>query len=124
MSYDVGLYRPTTHACPNCGHEHATGTPEDDQLFWTNYTSNCGPMWREAGLQLHEWAYDKNGVRTAETLIEPLRTAIRAMEADPAKYEAMDPDNGWGSYKTVLTWLRGILRACEEHPDARVHVSY
>lgn len=123
MSYDVGLYRPTTHACPSCGHEHATGVADRDRLFWTNYTSNCGPMWREAGLNLHEWAYDKNGIRTAATLIEPLRAAIRNLEADPAKFKAMNPDNGWGSYETVVPWLRGILRACEEHPDARVYVS-
>lgn len=121
MSYDVYLYEPCPQQpCLCTCHE---GGPSEVRVFDSNYTSNCSMMWDAAGCPLREWACDKRGVRTAETLIEPLRAAIAAMEADPAKYEAMNPDNGWGSYQTVLPWLRSILSACEQHPKARLHVS-
>lgn len=124
MSYDVTLYVPC-EAKPcwcTCGTEHLT--PGEEEVFSSNYTSNCSVMWDAAGCRLRDWAYDKAAARTASTLIEPLRTAIRTMEDDPQRFIAMeDGNNGWGSYETVLPWLRSILDACIEHPDARVYVS-
>lgn len=125
MSYDVTLYCPIEpepcYRCP-CGAEHMT--PGEEEVFSTNYTSNCSPMWDAAGCRLRDWADDKAAGRTASTLVEPLKTAITTMEADPERFIAMNPDNGWGSYDTVIPWLRSILDACVEYPNARVYVSY
>lgn len=123
MSYDVHLDVPCTPAPCYCRCHETPEKPGTESVFRTNYTSNCSQMWDTAGCRLRDWAYDKAAGRTAKTLIEPLRTAIAAMEADPAKYRAMNPANGWGSYNTVLPWLRAILAACEQYPEARVYVS-
>lgn len=124
MSYDVSLYIPreteTCYRCP-CGAEHQT--PAEAEVFHANYTSNCSPMWDAAGCRLREWAYEKAEGRTASTLIEPLETAIATMVADPQRFIAMNPDNGWGSYETVIPFLRSILSACRAYPEARVYVS-
>ena len=115
MSYDV-------HLSVNCSCGGRTN-PEERDVFSSNYTSNCSRMWDAAGCSLRDWAYDKAAGRRASTLIEPLRTAIRTMEEDPQRFREMEPDNRWGSYDGALKWLRSILSACEEYPEASVYVS-
>lgn len=80
-----------------------------------NYTSNCGPMWRLGGADLAE--YDE---KPAAECIPSLRAAIADMEANPAKYEALNPENGWGSVATLVPALRGLLGQFEGAPAAIV----
>ncbi len=115
MGYDV-------HLSVNCSCGGRT-QPEERDVFASNYTSNCSRMWDEAGCALRDWAYDKAAGRTAATLIEPLRTAIRAMEENPERFRAMEPDNKWGSYEGAMEFLRSILSACEQYPEALIYVS-
>jgi hypothetical protein len=86
--------------------------------FYWNYTSNCGPMWRAAGADLAKF----DGTRASECA-PILRAAIENMVADPARYRALDPPNGWGSYDTLLPRLRYLLRWLERNPTATVQVS-
>lgn len=107
MSYDIWL-------------EIDTGGPEPAVVgsdSW-NYTSNCAEMWREAGANLADF----HGQPAVEC-IPTLRTAIQTMEADPARFEAMNPENGWGSYATLVPRLRVLLEEFEAHPRAIVTVS-
>jgi hypothetical protein len=83
-----------------------------------NYTYNCSPMFYyvlEGGI---------NGLAglTAKDAQERLTVGIAKMEADPEKYRAMNPENGWGDYEGALEFLRGIKRACADHPDGTVSV--
>jgi hypothetical protein len=107
MSYDVWL-------------EIDTGGPEPARIlgadFW-NYTSNCAPMWRAAGANLAEF----HG-KPAGECSPLLKQAVVDMEQSPEKYEAMNPENGWGSYKTLLPALRELLSMFEAHPRATVGV--
>ena len=123
MSLDVSLYGPPFEsACEcQCGHEHTR--TRRAEFFDANYTHNCGTMAAAAGIYECVWRPDENGIATAAQLIEPLRAGIAAMKADPAKFRAFDPPNGWGSYATFLPWMEKYLAACEEHPDATVSVS-
>lgn len=109
MSYDVGV---TSEPCPTCKRER-----DADSERW-NYTSNCGPMWRHAGANLAEFA----GKRAGDCAVI-LRAAIARMEADPATYEAMNPENGWGSYDRLLPALRRLAGIFESSPDGVVWVS-
>lgn len=86
-------------------------------LDW-NYTSNCGPMWRAAGADLADFDMLPAGECTAD-----LRSAINNMLADPDRFRAMNPENGWGSYDTLLPALCRLLAAFEEAPKAIVRVS-
>ena len=93
--------------------------PDDSDLgdSW-NYTSNCGDMWRLAGADLAEY-HDK---RAGECL-PSLKSSIADMKAVPEKYTALNPSNGWGSYKTLVPALERLVEIFESAPLAVVYVS-
>jgi hypothetical protein len=41
---------------------------------------------------------------------------IAAMKADPEKFKALNPSNGWGDHDSALAFLERVLAACEAHP--------
>lgn len=45
-----------------------------------------------------------------------LNTIIVGMEADPERFRAMNPENGWGDYDSVLDVLREMRAAVPEWP--------
>ncbi len=96
---------------------------QPSEVFWQNITHNLGGMAREAGIYEHCWCPDEIGITHAKQLIEPLRTAIAAMEADPPRFERHNASNGWGLYEHFLPWLKKYLAACEEFPESTVRVS-
>jgi hypothetical protein len=85
-----------------------------------NYTHNTNKMIREAGLT--EWPYDVGGWNAGE-LGKRLDEVIASFEADPKKYRAMDPPNGWGSYSTLLPVLRELRDQCRTYPSTTVVMS-
>lgn len=105
MSYDVHL-------------EIDTGGPEPASLTDWNFTSNVTCMWRAAGADLAEF----HG-RVAGDCLPALEGAIAEMEANPAKYEAMDSPNGWGTYEHLMPRLRVLADQFRAHPRATVQVS-
>ena len=105
MSYDVHLTIDT-------------GAGNTVSALWENHTSNTAPMWRAAGADIAEM----HG-KTARECAPILRAAIAAMRADPAKYQAMNPPNGWGDYGTCRSFLERLADGFEEHPNCIVGVS-
>lgn len=90
-------------------------------LYEANYTHNCGKMAKEAGVYLYVWRPEEcPDVKQAGDLVEPLRAGIKAMEDEPQRFIALNPENGWGSYDTFLPWLRSYLEACVAHPKALI----
>lgn len=84
-----------------------------------NYTHNTNPMMSAAGCD--PGAFD--GLRAFEAMPK-LRALLAELEAHPDKYRAMDPENGWGSYDSLLPVLREIETAVAEAPsDSLVSVS-
>jgi len=92
-------------------------------VYDANITHNLGRMADAAGIYQHCWRPEEIGITKAAQLIEPLRTAIEQMEADPKRFMEFDAPNGWGTYEHFLPWLKKYLAACEQDPDADVHVS-
>lgn len=43
---------------------------------------------------------------------------VAALEAEPQKYEDLNPPNGWGCWQDMFFDLRAIATACEENPRA------
>ena len=120
MSYDVDLVSPETQItcrCSQCGHTHPA--PHREYFYQSNHTSNTSPMWREAGIDLRDW-----GGKSSKDLLEALNPAILNMTANPKKYKAMNPPNGWGDYYSALGFLVGLSQACREYPESEVMVSY
>lgn len=95
--------------------------PYRADLFDANVTHNLGKMADAAGIYGLLWRPEENGIETAGQMIEPLRKAVADMAANPAKYQQHNPSNGWGSYEVFLSFVRGVLEACETHPKAKVY---
>lgn len=115
MSLDVTLFV-----------EVDTGGPEPREfgVFDANITHNLNRMASEAGVYNYVWRPDEcQDVALAGDLIAPLRAGIKQMEDDPQRFIALNPENGWGSYRDFLPWLREYLKACVENPKARIRVS-
>ncbi len=88
-----------------------------------NITHNLVPMAKEAGIYDILWRPEENYIWYAEQLIDPLTRAIANMEKYPKRFKAFDSGNEWGTYHDFLPWLRDLLEACKNHPEAKVEAS-
>lgn len=111
MSLDITLYI-----------EVDTGGDEPHRvdLFDASVTHNLGKMADAAGIYQAVWRPGEHGFTDAGILIPVLEVGVERMESDPAKFEALNPENGWGSYERFLPWLKNYLEACKEHPKALI----
>lgn len=93
------------------------------RVFEANITHNCGRMANEAAIYHFIWRPETCNVKVAGDLIQPLQNAIKSMEEAPKRYIAFNAENGWGTYKDFLPWLKDYLQACIEYPEAKVRAS-
>lgn len=121
MSLDVYL-EVISEQCQPCPYCEGTGI-HWEQAFWATITHNLGEMADAAGIYQHLWRPEELGISKAAQLIEPLRAGVELLESDPERFEAFNPENGWGSYDVFVPWVRRYLRACEKNPEADVRVS-
>ena len=92
-------------------------------IYSRNMTHNLNKMAGEAGIYEHLWRPDEIGVTKAGQLIEPLRAGLALMLAEPERFKAFNPPNGWGSYDGLVEFVTEYIGACEENSDADVRVS-
>ena len=85
-----------------------------------NYTHNVSKMWREAGC--YEALYQSHG-KLAKHIVDDVELAVKEMAANPDKYRAMNPQNGWGNYDGALEMLQEICNALQRYPLAIVFIS-
>jgi hypothetical protein len=91
-------------------------------IYEANVTHNLGAMAEAAGIYKEIWRPDEIGIEHARQLIEPLRAGLALLVADPDRFSKLNPENGWGSYEGLVSFVRQYLAACEGHPDAGVRV--
>lgn len=125
MSLDISIkYKDTISVtCPNCDKEHVVESKEEHESHWQNITHNLGRMAREAGIYDCLWRAPENGFIKASQLIEPLEKAISEMKEKPDHFKQFDSDNGWGTYKDFLPWLKTLLQACKDNPNGTIEIS-
>jgi hypothetical protein len=106
------------------GREPMTVTiPADCPIVWDwNITHNLGAMAEAAGLYRWLWRPDEAGVEQAGSLVRVLRKGLAVLEADPERFRAMNPENGWEDYEGLVEFVREYLTACQTWPNARVSV--
>ena len=68
------------------------------------------------------WWYKLQGLDADEGR-NYLSLIIESLESDPMKYRAMNPENGWGSYDSLLETLREMRDASVVHHDPKWSVS-
>ena len=124
MSLNVYLYErdKETVVCPHCQQSHEISR-KGGEVYSANITYNLTRMADEAGIYTCLWRPEEVPIEKAGDLIEPLRKGLALLEGDPGKYKAFDSPIGWGTYDDFVPLVAGILRACENHPEAEVRVS-
>lgn len=88
-------------------------------IYDADITHNLTGMAKEAGIYELLW----RGSGVARDMIAPLTEAIGLMESDPERFRAFDAKNDWGTYDDFLPWLRRLLIACLDNPEATIEVS-
>lgn len=117
MSLDFSLVGPEKEVdCDGCRECHTTHKARRrNRYFDRNITHNLNNMFVVAGVYHILW--HGGGLRAGDQ-INTLATALALMESDPARFKAHNPSNNWGNYEDALDFLRAVLAACREYPDA------
>jgi hypothetical protein len=81
-----------------------------------NLTYNLSPMLKAAGMPA--WR-ELIGMPTpaAEAI---WMIVVDALIADPVRFKAMNPANGWGSYNDAVRVLSELVAACHAYPEAKI----
>lgn len=94
----------------------------DGQVYSANITHNLGRMAQAAGIYEVLWRPEEVSITLAEQLIQPLRDGLALLNSDPARFEMLNPENGWGNYEGLCRFVADYLAACEHYPQAEVSV--
>jgi hypothetical protein len=93
------------------------------EMFDSNITHNLSKMAVHAELYEALWRPDEQGWKYARDIIPKLETGLKALKDRPDYYKSCNPDNGWGSYDGLVSFVERYLAACREYPDAEIEVS-
>ena len=94
-----------------------------EEVYSANITHNLNTMADAAGIYEALWRPEELGISKAGDLVETLEKGLRALIAEPPKFQAMNPSNGWGNYEGLVSFVENYLEACRKHPEAQVRVS-
>jgi hypothetical protein len=96
---------------------------EETTVLWHgNVTHNLGKMADKSGIYRYTWRPDENGIGRAVELIATLRDGLSLLKENPAYFKQFNPENGYGSYEVLVSFVGEYLAACEAHPSASVRV--
>ena len=90
------------------------------KIWAIGITHNLNTMAEAAGLYECMWRPEEMDITLASQMIHPLRCGIAVLKHDKEKLEKMNPENGYGSYDSLLRVAEKYLAACEENPNATV----
>lgn len=130
MSLDVTII---DNFCDHCGH--------GENVFDVNITHNLGGMASACGLYEAMWRpymlypgykefdnydeeykFEDSITVIAGDIIPNLQKGIDSLELNPETYKKLNPENGWGSYETLLRVAKELLEACTKYPNAKIEV--
>ena len=96
---------------------------ESNDVFEYNITHNLSSMADKAGIYYALWRPEERHYYKGKDLIVPLTRGLKKLKDTPGVFIAMNPDNGWGSYEGLVTFVELYLNACKEYPNAEIGVS-
>lgn len=112
MSLDVNLMvnRPTSVYSRNITH---------------NLAKMAGEVKLSNGLTLYDvlWRPDEHGITHARMIVDYLHKGWDILLSNPKHYKQWDPENGWGSYESLVDYVYTYRNACWDNMDAEVRVS-
>lgn len=107
------------------------------EVFSTNITHNLGRMADKVQLGCVHRGYNSSSTLTlyqvlwrpeevlvhrARELIPLLEAGYQELRARPEHYSQWNPENGWGTYHSLCSFVQEYLLACRENPDAEIEV--
>jgi hypothetical protein len=96
---------------------------EDTKLFSADITHNLNEMAKAVGLYEVLWRPEEIGITIASQMILPLEKGVKELEANPDKYKAYNPPNGWGNCEGFVSFCKSVLQKCREYPDAVIEAA-
>jgi len=111
MANKAGIYEALWRPGELLAPETATRIREQEKVG--NYHESGGAYELERSLP----------VVHARDLVAPLRAGLELLRAEPDRFKAFNPENGWGDYDGLVRFVENYLAACETYPDAEVRVS-
>ena len=96
---------------------------DDAKLSSHDITHNLNKMATAVGLYEVLWRPEEIGITIASQMIEPLEKGLKELEANPDKYKAYNPPNGWGNYEGFVSFCKSVLQKCREYPDAVIEAT-
>ena len=69
------------------------------------------------------WRPEEHNLVCAKDISDHLHTAWNILLSEPDFYKQFNPENGWGSYDTLLGFVYNYRNKCYDNPDALVEVS-
>ena len=98
-------------------------------VYEGNITHNLGAMARAVelsnGMTLYNvlWRPDEQeGLKYAKDISELLDEGWNTLLSDPERFKQFNPENGWGSYDTLIHFVYNYRNACWDNPDAELSV--
>jgi len=85
-------------------------------------THNLAAMAEESSLYVPLWRPEVF-FDYAKELIVPLEKGLERLKSDPEKYRGFEPDNKWGTYEKLASFVEDYLTACQNNPGAKIGVS-
>ncbi len=82
-----------------------------------NYTHNVNGMIRAAGM---DWSAEAIRKMTCEQFAHEVRLVFKVWDANPDRFRAMNPENGWGSYDSLRAALEEFVDKCDYFPGCRL----
>lgn len=102
-------------------------------VFSYNITHNLGAMASAVVLDPHMdipltlyhvlWRPEEYDLTLAHEIADYLNVGLGILMADPEKYKALNPPNGWGDYNGLCQFVREYRDACWDNPFAELSVS-
>lgn len=96
---------------------------EEAKLYSLNITHNLNNMAKAVGLYEVLWRPEEIGITTASQMISFLEKGLEELVANPNKYKALNPSNGFGSYEDFVNFCKSVLHNCYEYPEATIEAS-
>jgi hypothetical protein len=98
-------------------------------IFTLNITHNLGKMADQVllsdGNTLYKilWRPEECGYAFAKDISELLDEGFNILLSDPQTYKKYNPENGWGSYESLVKFVYNYRNACWDIPEAELSVS-
>jgi hypothetical protein len=83
-----------------------------------NITHNLTAMADLAGVYTALWHPERLSSQLASDIRPILEAGLAALLADPPKFQALNPENGWGSYSGLVEFVRWAISQCLKYPNA------